>query len=200
MNKKVNITTDSGADASVINEALSAAVRQYRSQKKMSLDELSRLAGVSKGMLVEIEACRANPSIALLCRLAAAMGVSVADIVNVASSPCVRIITAEDIPCLWRGELGGSARLLAGTSGPDMVELWEWKMHPGETFETGSHATGTHELLHVVQGSLHLTVGEESFTIGKGAAAVARTDKPHSYTCEGDGPLIFTMTVSERAR
>lgn len=73
-------------------------------------------------------------------------------------------------------------------------------MHPGETFETGSHATGTHELLHVVQGSLHLTVGEESFTIGKGAAAVARTDKPHSYTCEGDDPLIFTMTVSERAR
>ncbi|MDI6958911.1 XRE family transcriptional regulator, partial [Pantoea sp. Pa-EAmG] len=41
MNKKVNITT--GADASKINEALSASLKQYRSQKKMSLDELSRL-------------------------------------------------------------------------------------------------------------------------------------------------------------
>ena len=200
MNKKVNISTDAGADVSVINEALSATVRQYRSQRKMSLDQLSRQAGVSKGMLVEIEACRANPSIALLCRLASAMGVSVADIVNVASSPSVRVISAEEIPCLWRGERGGSARLLAGTSGPDMVELWEWKMHPGETFETAGHTPGTSELLHVVQGSLHLTVGEESLVIGEGCSAIARTDQPHSYACAGSSLLVFTMTVSERAR
>lgn len=151
-------------------------------------------------MLVEIEACRANPSIALLCKIASAMGVSVADIVNVASSPSVRIIPAEDIPCLWRGEHGGSARLLAGTSGPDMVELWEWKMHPGEMFETGGHPPGTNELLHIVQGSLHLTVGEESMVVREGCSAIARTDEPHSYACAGDDALIFTMTVSERAR
>lgn len=166
----------------------------------MSLDELSRQAGVSKGMLVEIEACRANPSIALLCRLASAMGVSVADIVNVASSPSVRIISAEDIPCLWHGEHGGSAHLLAGTSGPDMVELWEWKMYPGETFETAGHAPGTNELLHVVQGALHLRVGEESVVITEGCSAIARTDEPHSYACSDSSSLVFTMTVSERAR
>lgn len=166
----------------------------------MSLDDLSRQSGVSKGMLVDIEACRANPSIALLCRLASAMGVSVADIVNVASSPSVRIIPADDIPCLWRGEQGGSARLLAGTSGPDMVELWEWKMYTGEIFEAAGHASGTHELLHVVQGTLQLTVGEEAVIIGEGCSATARTDEPHSYACAGRNPLVFTMTVSERAR
>jgi len=198
VNKKVNITTGTGADASVVNEAMSTTVRQYRSQRKMSLDELSRQASVSKGMLVEIEACRANPSIALLCRLASAMGVSVADIVNVASSPSVYVISADNIPCLWHGERGGSARLLAGTSGPDMVELWEWKMHPGEIFEAGGHSYGTSELLHVVQGSLQLTVGEESFIIGEGCSAVARTDVPHSYACADEGALVFTMTVSER--
>lgn len=200
MNKKVNITTETGADAAVINEALSAAVRQYRSQKKMSLDALSRQAGVSKGMLVEIEACRANPSIALLCKLASAMGVSVADIVNVASRPSVRIISAQEIPCLWCGELGGSARLLAGTSGPDMVELWEWKMYPGEIFAAGGHSDGTSELLHIVQGALQLTVGEESVVIGEGCSAIARTDEPHSYACAGNSLLVFTMTVSERVR
>lgn len=200
MNKKVNITTEAGADASVINETLSAFLKQYRSQKKMSLDELSRLAGVSKGMLVEIEACRANPSIALLCRLAAAMGVSVADVVNVASKPSVHLIAAEDIPCLWRGERGGSAHLLAGTSGPDMVELWKWEMHPGEIFGSTGHPEGTSELLHVLQGSLQLTVGEESITVNQGCSAIARTDVPHSYACSGSDRLEFTMTVSERSR
>lgn len=101
--------------------------------EKMSLDELSRRSGVSKGMLVEIEGCRANPSIALLCRLASAMNVSVADFVNVAGKPAVHLIDSGAIPVLWKGEKGGSARLLAGTSGPDMVELWEWVLYPGET-------------------------------------------------------------------
>ncbi|MDI6957960.1 helix-turn-helix domain-containing protein [Pantoea sp. Pa-EAmG] len=197
MNKKVNITT--GADASRINEALSASLKQYRSQKKMSLDELSRLAGVSKGMLVEIEACRANPSIAILCKLAAAMGVSVADIVNVASKPNAHLIAAEDIPCLWHGESGGAARLLAGTSGPDMIVLWEWKMYSGEIFDSPGHSDGTCELLHVVQGTLQLTLGEERLTVSEGSSVIARTDLPHSYSCI-EGSLQFTMTVSERVR
>lgn len=200
MNEKSSLIGHAGSDALTINRSLSDFLKQFRSQKKMSLDELSRQAGVSKGMLVEMEACRANPSIALLCRLAAATGVSVADIVNVASSPSVRLIPAENIPCLWRGEHGGSAHLLAGTSGPDMVELWEWKMYPGEMFETGAHPHGTNELLHVVQGSLHLRVGEESVVVAKGCSAVARTDVSHSYACADDGALVFTMTVSERGR
>ncbi|STT56818.1 Xre family transcriptional regulator [Klebsiella pneumoniae] len=94
----------------------------------MSLDELSRRASISKGMLVEMEKEAANPSIAILCKLAAALGVSVADIVNVASEPALHIIPAEQIPTLWQGPLGGSARLLAGTAGPNMIELWRWEM------------------------------------------------------------------------
>ena len=74
MTKKVNLMTDADSIVSTVNEAVSQRIKLYRKQKKISLDELSRRAGVSKGALVEIEGCRANPSIALLCRLAAAMG------------------------------------------------------------------------------------------------------------------------------
>ncbi|PVJ78607.1 XRE family transcriptional regulator, partial [Salmonella enterica subsp. enterica serovar Senftenberg] len=92
MTKKVNLSTTAGADVSTINAAVSQRIKQFRSQKKISLDELARRSGVSKGMLVEIEGCKANPSIALLCKIAAAMGVSVADVVNVASEPMVHLI------------------------------------------------------------------------------------------------------------
>ena len=100
MTNKVNITTDAGADAAMINEAVAARIKRYRAEKKISLDELSRRAGVSKGMLVDIEACRANPSIALLCRLASALGVSVADFVNVATAPPVKVIAEGETPTL----------------------------------------------------------------------------------------------------
>ncbi|MGJ0191590.1 helix-turn-helix domain-containing protein [Pantoea sp. RRHST58] len=200
MTKKVNITTSTGADAAMVNEAISARIKLYRSQKKLSLDELSRRAGVSKGMLVEIEACKANPSIALLCRLAAAMGVSVADIVDVASDPKVHVLQPEQIPLLWQGEHGGSARLLAGTRGPDMVELWRWELYPGEIFTSPGHPSETSELLHVTAGTLLLTVNGDAYTLEAGYSAVAATDTAHSYACASDEPLIFTMTVHEKAR
>ena len=200
MTKTVKITTGAGADAASINEAVAARIKRYRAVKKISLDELSRRAGVSKGMLVDIEACRANPSIALLCRLASAMGVAVADFVNVASAPPVKAIAAGDIPTLWQGEQGGHARLLAGTSGPDMVELWQWSLYPGEIFTSPGHGEGTTELLFVTEGALTLTVNDSLYLIPAGDSAVARTDAPHSYANAGETVTRFTMTVSEKAR
>ncbi|MBZ6388697.1 helix-turn-helix domain-containing protein [Pantoea piersonii] len=198
MTSKVNITTD--AEAGRVNQAVSAHLKLYRRQHKMSLDELSRRSGVSKGMLVEIEACRANPSIALLCRLASAMGVSVADFVNVAGKPAVHLIDAGDIHVLWKGEKGGNARLLAGTSGPDMIELWKWVLYPGEAFESPGHPEGTCELLHVSDGTLTLVVSDTTYTISSGGAAVAETDAPHAYMNTGTDVTVFTMTVHEKGR
>jgi len=199
MTKKVNLMTDAGADVSTVNEAVARRIKQYRKQKKLSLDELSRRANVSKGMLVEIEGCKANPSIALLCRLAAAMGVSVADIVNVSDKPSVHIIADTEIPELWRGDKGGRARLVAGSGGPDMVELWLWEMQPGEKFTSPGHPTGTFELLYVQAGTLTLSVQESIYQIATGCSATARTDAPHSYENRGESTVTFIMTVSEKA-
>ncbi|WP_024303013.1 helix-turn-helix domain-containing protein [Pseudogulbenkiania sp. MAI-1] len=197
MTKKVNISTDSGADVHSVSEAVAAKLKEHRKKQKLSLDELSRRAGVSKGMLVEIEKCAANPSIAILCKIAAALGVSVADIVNVASAPSVRLIESKDIPTLWTGPKGGTARLLAGTSGPNMIELWRWEMQPGELFESPGHPQGTFELFHVEQGQLTVKVDKTELFIPAGCSAVARTDVPHRYANEGDARLVFTMTVAE---
>lgn len=197
MTRKVNISTDSGADVQTVSEAVAARLREYRKQQKLTLDALSRRSGVSKGMLVEIENCAANPSIAILCKISAALGVSVADIVNVASSPAVHLVHKQDIPTLWTGQKGGSARLLAGTSGPNMIELWRWEMQPGETFESNGHPAGTHELLHVEQGQLKITINETEFLIASGCSAVAKTDVAHQYANGGKSKLVFTMTVSE---
>jgi len=101
---------------------------------------------------------------------------------------------------LWQGEQGGTAQLLAGTRGPDMIELWRWKMFAGEVFSSTGHSSGTLELLHVEQGKLALTVGEQTMVVQQGCAAVARTDMPHSYASADHQPVIFTMTVAELQR
>lgn len=200
MNDKVNILTNLGADAGQVNGAVALRMKAFRQQQKLSYDELSRRAGVSKGMLVEIEKGAANPSIGILCKVAAAMGVSVADIVDVASQSQAHVIPEEAIPVLWSGEYGGRGRLLAGTRGPDMVELWRWEMSPGDILTSGAHPAGTVELFHVEQGALTLTVAQNELQILQGNSALAQTDVPHGYANRSDLPLVFTMTVFEPAR
>ncbi|RAI72510.1 XRE family transcriptional regulator [Pseudomonas fluorescens] len=200
MTNKVNISTKPDADVQTVSEAVSRRLKQERQKQKITLDELSRRSGVSKGMVVEIEKCTANPSIAILCKIAAALGLSVADVVNVADTPSAHLIKSQDIPTLWTGPAGGSARLLAGTSGPNMLELWRWELYPGETFKSPGHPKGTTELFHVESGTLHLEVGETELIITKGSAAVAKTDVPHSYSNNGKSKVVFTMSVTELHR
>ncbi|MDQ3202681.1 MAG: XRE family transcriptional regulator [Pseudomonadota bacterium] len=197
MTLNTGISTAPGADAQTVSLAVARTLKQARKTQKITLDELSRRSGVSKGMVVEIEKCTANPSIGILCKIAAALGLSVADIVNVTDAPAAHIIDAQEIPTLWTGDLGGTARLLAGTTGPNMIELWRWEMFPGESYSSQGHPQGTLELFHVEKGTLKCVVGETELVIPAGSSAVAKTDVTHSYTNAGRSRLVFTMSVTE---
>jgi transcriptional regulator with XRE-family HTH domain len=178
-------------------DVVSGRIRQKRTDRRLSLDRLSTLAGVSKGMLVQIENGQANPSIATLCKVAAALGASVADLVQVAGEHPAEVLPAGAPRLLWRGAKGGSATLLVGSTGPDMLELWSWELRPGERYDAQAHPLGTEELIHVMTGRLALVFADVSYVIGSGGSAAAHTDRPHAYVCDGKTPVRFTMVVAE---
>ncbi len=178
-------------------DVVSSRIRDRRKDQRLSLDRLATLAGVSKGMLVQIENGQANPSIATLCKVAAALGASVADLVQVSGQHPAEVLPAGAPRLLWRGPKGGSATLLVGSAGPDMLELWTWELRPGERYEAQAHPQGTEELIHVISGRLALAFGDVSYIVERGGSAVAHTDRPHAYACEGKKPVTFTMVVAE---
>jgi transcriptional regulator with XRE-family HTH domain len=176
---------------------ISGRVRELRRERRLSLDGLSARAAVSKGMIVQIEKGQSNPSIATLCKVAAALGVSVADLVNVAGQQPIEVVPAGSPRLLWRGAKGGTATFLVGSRGPDMLELWIWQMRPGERYQAPAHPKGTLELLSVEKGALSIAFGDVSYVIGTGASALAHTDRPHAYACVGRKPVRFIMVVAE---
>lgn len=190
------------ADATALDERgliaqVSGRIRELRRQRSLSLDQLSNRAAVSKGMLVQIEKGEANPSIATLCKVAAGLGVSVADLVLVAAHAPIEVVPAGSPRVLWRGPKGGTATFHVGSSGPDMLELWTWELQPGERHEGTPHPEGTQELVHVQQGTLSLEFGDATYLVAQGASALAHTDRRHAYACVGKRPVRFTMAVAE---
>jgi transcriptional regulator with XRE-family HTH domain len=199
----IKMTDPFAAPAADQEASIAAAVAEriagLRRARALSFDALAQRAGVSKGTLVQIEQQRANPSISTLCRLAAALGVSVADLVAplVSDTKAVTVLSATEARRLWSGPMGGSAVLLAGTAGPDMLEIWQWVLMPCERFEAAAHGPGTREMLHVTQGKLTLVVDGATHVITGGSSAIALTDRPHAYANNDPVPLHFTMTVHE---
>ncbi|MET7397672.1 helix-turn-helix transcriptional regulator, partial [Dactylosporangium sp. NPDC005572] len=69
--------------------AIARHVKLLRQGRRWSLDELASRSGVSKGMLVQIEGARTNPSIGTLCRIAESFGVSIGRLLEAAPEPDV---------------------------------------------------------------------------------------------------------------
>jgi transcriptional regulator with XRE-family HTH domain len=196
---EVNIMTNPSAQFDErIAAVLAARVRQLRDQLGLTQDALASRSGLSKGTVVALEQGKANPSIGVLCKLAAALGQSVSDLIAEAEPLSIEpVITVTTPSLLWTSSAGGRGLIEASLSGPVMFELWSWTLMPGDEHLSDSHSPGTWELISVRRGSLAISVGEDQVVLEEGQAARLRTDRPHSYRALGPGPADFTMAVLE---
>jgi transcriptional regulator with XRE-family HTH domain len=179
--------------------AVGARVRDRRLDRGWTLDELAERSGVSRRMVVNVEQGASNPSIATLLRLGDALGVGLPALVDVERPGALRVIGAGQAPVLWRGTSGGQAALVAGIDPPDVVELWDWTLEPGEAHSTEPHAAGTRELLLVLAGHVQLTVGQQTQLLTVGESAQFAGDVSHGYANpSAAGPTArFCLTVFE---
>ncbi|MQA05633.1 MAG: helix-turn-helix domain-containing protein [Streptosporangiales bacterium] len=183
--------------AVLVNELIGERVRQHRTARGWTLDELTERSGVSRRMLISIEHGEGNPSIATLLRISDALGVGLPVLVDVERPRALTITTAGQAPVLWRGPRGGQALLVAGTEPPDVVELWDWTLHPGEEHHSEAHSVGTRELLLVLDGRVNLRVEDRTDRLEAGDSATFAGDVAHGYATPADAATLarFALTV-----
>lgn len=183
--------------ASMLSAAIGAKVRAERQSREWTLDQLAEQSGVSRRMLVNVEQGTANPSVTTLLRLSDALGIGLPALVAVPQVNPVTVVRAGDAPALWTGTGGGRGVLLAGTSPPDVLELWDWTLAPGDRHDSEAHVRGTREILQVRDGAVTITVGDHVEVLETDDAISFASDVPHSYANDGDAPARFSLTVFE---
>ena len=65
-----------------LGQQIGANLKQLRTERGLTLGQLSSLAGISKAMLSELEKGNANPTINTLWKIARKYGCSVAEIIS----------------------------------------------------------------------------------------------------------------------
>ncbi|HQD01633.1 MAG TPA: helix-turn-helix transcriptional regulator, partial [Dermatophilaceae bacterium] len=146
------------ATASAIGMAIGRRVRGARTDLGWTLDQLAQRAGVSRRLLVNVEQGSTNPTIGTLLRLSDALGIGLPALVDTSGDPSapVTVRRAADQTPVWTSTNGGSATMVAGTAPPDICELWDWRLGPGDAHTSEAHRAGTRELLLVLSGTVDL--------------------------------------------
>jgi len=183
--------------AAKLAAAIGDRVKRERRSRNWTLDQLAESAAVSRRMVVSVEQGAVNPSVGTLLRLSDALGIGLPSLVAPPEPRPVKVTRNGEAAELWSGDAGGRGWLVAGTTPPDVVELWDWTLGPGDRHDSEAHARGTKELVHVLEGSLDLDVDDQRLTLRAGDAVAFPGDVTHAYDNPGALRARFSLAVFE---
>lgn len=155
------------------------AVKQRREAAGLSLRELAARSGISSSMISDIERGTKSPTVVTVVRLAQALGVSAAALIDGEAGPSARIRV------LRRGEgAGGEHPARWQTLGPaspaSRIDFVRFQIPPATVLgPSAAHPAGTIEHMHVAAGTVRVTVGDETAELAAGDSCSCRTDAPH---------------------
>ena len=173
-----------------------AALRQARA---LSLDELSRHAGVSKSMLSQIERNQANPTVAVVWRLANALNVPLAELLAGAEpppEPAITHVAAHATPTLSSPDGRCELRILGPLDLAGQFEWYELTVQAGGTLASEAHEPGSREHLSVLDGCLDVRAGDTTTRLRVGESARYAVDQAHAIHNPLKSPARALLVVT----
>lgn len=177
---------------SSVAENLAANVRSLREARGFSQQHIAKLAGVPRPTWSLLEGGEANPTIAVLTRVAVALHVRVDELLSPPKSQA-RQYRAAELPERKRGRVRVRKLLPETMPGLDIERL----VLPAGTSMTGvPHTTGTREYLTCESGALELTASGETYRLSPGDVVVFRGDQKHGYRNPGRGEAVAYSVIA----
>jgi transcriptional regulator with XRE-family HTH domain len=177
-----------------VHVELGERLRAIRQLRRKTLKEVAGAAGLSESFLSQLERGRTNATIATLQRLSTALGIEVSDLfATPAQRPSVQRRDARDFVA-W-GLLGRKALL---TPKPfHSLEVVVARFEPGGSTGDEPYTHGdSEELLVVVEGRVHVQLGDDVYEVADGDSVHYRSSTPHRVANAGDVPAEVLFVIS----
>ena len=167
--------------AAEMNRRVSEALRRFRRQRDLSLDQLAVKSGVSRAALSQIEGARTNPTLSVLWKIAAGLEVPFQDLLETPDTDNGKLLRAGDAPVLRSADGRMESRLLTPGGASQMVEAYELKLAPKGVHRSKAHRKGTTETVIVLKGALRVLIDDTEYDLMTGDSLFFHADTVHSY-------------------
>ena len=177
-----------------MNTIVAKNIKRLREEKKLSMEELAKLSGVSKSMLAQIERGDGNPTLSTLWKISNGMKVPFDALTVRPKSPYEIVKTAEIQPLL---EDGGKVRnySLFPDNENRRFAVYYLELEEGSYWESEPHLRGTTEFITIFTGKIEILADGQSFIVEKGESIRFRADTIHSYKNIGNETAILHMIL-----
>ena len=177
-----------------LNMLVALNLKKIREERKLSLDHVAKMTGVSKSMLGQIERGESNPTITTVWKIANGLKTSFTELMRTSQGDAV-IIKKDNMEHLV--EDNGKYRLYPyfPYESEREFEMYGVEIEKGGYLSADGHGEGTEEFITVFDGELTIRVDNEEFTVSKGDSIRFKADKPHSYHNSGNELSRISMVI-----
>jgi transcriptional regulator with XRE-family HTH domain len=170
---------------------LARNVAQLRETRGLTQQQMAKLAGLPRATWAHLESGHANPTLTVLNRAAAALQVSIEELIGAPRSAAKHYPVGQ-LPTRTRGTV--VIRKLLPDRIPGM-EIDRMDLPPRARMTGVPHVAGTTEYLTCERGAIVLVASGESWTLSEGDVVVFRGDQRHSYANPADRAAVGYSVV-----
>jgi transcriptional regulator with XRE-family HTH domain len=167
----------------VVNNSMGSRLRQLRDDRGMSLSQLSRLSGIGKGTISELEndrrGARLDTLFALTTALSAPLGALLSDGGAADGQPIAGASVSARFLDRWR-------------VGSDLVEVYRATLAVMQQ-ESHAHAVGVEETVTVIRGRVLIGPFDRGQELGAGESLRYQGDVAHRFEALGDTAEIVLL-------
>jgi transcriptional regulator with XRE-family HTH domain len=184
-----------------INARIARRVRQLRDGAGYSLEALAERSGVSRSNISLIERGQSSPTAAVLDKLAAALGVTLASLFE---DEAARAPAAEPSPLarvaeqpLWTDPASGYLRRNVSPAARSPIQLVDVVFPAGQrvAYDAVRRDNEVHQQVWMIDGSMELTVGDTAWHLEAGDCLSMQLDRPIVYRNPTRRPARYLVAL-----
>jgi transcriptional regulator with XRE-family HTH domain len=175
---------------------IGATIRNLRTGRNLSLQDLSKLAGVSVGMLSQIERNLANPSLKILTKIQLALGTNAGAFFedDPRASPEPDFVRRKDQRAFC--DLGTLTKELLSSGASQHLEIMLLHIPPNGSSGEQPLTSPSEKGGLVLEGSIFMTVGDKQAKLLEGDSFIFDGQSPHSFHNPGPGSAKVLWIIS----
>lgn len=177
-----------------MNAIVAQNIKRLREKNNLSMEGLSKLSGVSKSMLAQIERGEGNPTISTLWKICNGMKVPF-DALTVRPKSPYELVKITELQPLPEDEEKVKNYPIFPDDENRRFAVYYLELAEGSYWESEPHMKGTTEFITVFGGNIEICVEDHRFIIGESESIRFRADTAHSYRNAGNETAVLHMIL-----
>lgn len=177
-----------------LNFVIAENLKKLRVKRKLSLENVAKITGVSKSMIGQIERGEVNPTVSTVWKISNGFKISFTELMSRPETE-IEIVGKPEIQPLV--EDNGQFRNFPMFSfdSKRRFEMFSVEIDSGSRLDAEAHPDGTQEFITVFSGEVSININNENHIVSKDHSIRFKADTSHTYENTGNELCTLCMVI-----